>query len=148
MTALAIRAMTDADHGAVIDLWTAAGLVRPWNDPETDIGFALAQPHATVLVGSDATGIAGSVMAGHDGHRGAIYYLAVRPDRQGQGIGRQMMAAAEDWLRQQGVWKVNLMVRRGNESVLAFYDALQYRPSDVVVLEKWIDETRKFSEKP
>lgn len=80
--------------------------------------------------------IVASVMVGHDGHRGAVYYLAVAPDQQGTGAGRAMMTAAEDWLRARGVPKLNVMVRRENLAVTRFYAALGYGEDDVVVLSK------------
>ena len=65
-------------------------------------------------------------MVGHDGHRGWVYYVAVDPDLQRKDFGRAIMAAAEDWLRGQGVEKVMLMVRPDNTKVRAFYDRLGY----------------------
>ena len=82
-------------------------------------------------------------MVGHDGHRGVMYYVAVDPAQQGRGLGRQMVAAAEAWLLARGVWKVNLMVRQGNEKVLGFYDGLGYGRGASVVIEKWIDPKKR-----
>ena len=80
-----------------------------------------------------------TVMAGHDGHRGTIYYLAVDPAEQGNGLGRLAVAAAEAWLKQRGVWKINLLIRRENAKVLGFYQTLGYEPNDVVSLGRWLD---------
>jgi hypothetical protein len=82
-------------------------------------------------------------MVGHDGHRGIVYYLSVDPALKRQGLGREMMHAAERWLLDRGVWKVNLFVRDGNEPVLAFYDALGYEPQKTQLLGKWIDPSKK-----
>lgn len=139
---LTIREIADGDVSGVIALWQRAGLTRPWNDPAEDIAFARRGENSGILVGTIDGTLAAAVMAGHDGHRGTVYYLAVDPDQQGAGFGRQMMAAAEAWLRDKGVWKVNLMVRTGNAPVLGFYDTLGYQDSDVVVREKWLDPTR------
>ncbi len=148
MSDLVIREIADDDIEAVVGLWTAAGLVRPWNDPSTDIAFARSSANATIRVGLEGGRIVASVMVGHDGHRGTVYYLAVDPSQRRAGLGRRMMAAAEEWLRELGVWKINLMVRAENHEVLGFYDALGYRDSGVVVREKWIDETKRFADKP
>jgi len=78
-------------------------------------------------------------MVGHDGHRGWVYYVAVEPDLQGKDFGRAMMAAAEDWLRRQGVTKAMLMVRPDNTNVQAFYDKLGYEVQERVVYAKWLD---------
>jgi hypothetical protein len=75
-------------------------------------------------------------MVGHDGHRGWVYYLAVRPGRRGRGHGRAMMRACETWLSARDVPKVNLMVRTGNDAVLAFYDAIGYGRDDVFVMSR------------
>ena len=119
MSELTIREIERGEIPEVIALWQAAGLLRPWNDPETDIAFALDQPNATILAGFDGGRIVASVMVGHDGHRGTVYYVSVHPDQRRTGAGRQIMAAAEEWLRGKGVWKVNLMVRTGNEEACA-----------------------------
>lgn len=135
---IAIRQMLDADEPAVITLWHAAGLSRPWNPPERDIAFARRGPNSTILVGLDGTKLIASVMVGEDGHRGWVYYMAVDPAAQGRGAGRAMMAAAEDWLKARGVWKVQLMVRADNTTVHDFYKALSYETSDVVMFQKWM----------
>lgn len=139
MRQLAIRPASDADIAALAALWEACGLTRPWNDPARDIAFARAGSASDILVGCAGERIVASVMLGHDGHRGAVYYVAVDPARRGQGFGQMMMAAAEDWLKARGVWKLNLMVRRENKGVIGFYEGLGYEPSDVVVMGKWLE---------
>jgi ribosomal protein S18 acetylase RimI-like enzyme len=133
-----IREIRDADVPAVIALWHAAGVARPWNDPATDIAFARRGPHGTVLVAEIAGQVVASVMAGEDGHRGWLYYVAVAPAQQGTGLGRVMVEAAEAWLAARGIWKVQLLVRRENEAVLGFYDHLGYRDTNSVCLQKVI----------
>jgi ribosomal protein S18 acetylase RimI-like enzyme len=66
------------------------------------------------------------VMVGHDGHRGTVYYVSVDPALQGRGLGRQVMAAAEGWLAERGIWKLNLLLRADNEKTRGFYEALGY----------------------
>ncbi len=124
---------------AAVELWHETGLTRPWNDPEADLRRALAGPASTVLAGLRADELIATAMVGHDGHRGWVYYLAVRPHARGRGHGRAMMGAAERWLIGRGVPKLNLMVRSGNEAVRAFYAALGYCPDDVVVLARRLD---------
>lgn len=126
------------EASAVIALWEACGLTRPWNPPRRDFEQALAGPASTILVARDADAIAGSVMVGFDGHRGWVYYLAVSPDRQGEGLGRALMAAAEDWLRTRDAPKIQLMVRGDNETARGFYEAIGYEVQDVVTIGKRI----------
>lgn len=134
-----VRDIADADVASVIDLWGRAGLTRPWNDPATDIAFARRHDNSTVLVMETAGAIIASVMVGHDGHRGYVYYLAVEPARQGAGLGKAMMAAAENWLRARGLWKLQLLVRRENTRVLGFYESLGYYDTQTVLMQRWID---------
>jgi ribosomal protein S18 acetylase RimI-like enzyme len=120
---------------AAVALWQAAGLTRPWNDPVADARRALDGPASTILAAHEGERLVGTVMVGHDGHRGWVYYLAVADDCRRAGHGRALMAAAMDWLRAAGVPRLNLMVRQGNTAVLGFYQALGFRLSDVQVLQ-------------
>ncbi len=123
---LHVRAIGDADVANVISLWEVCGLVRAWNNPKKDIAFARRKSESDVLVGEQDGQIVASVMVGHDGHRGIVYYVSVAPDCQGKGFGHQIMKAAEEWLRERDVWKMNLLIRQGNEKVQAFYESLGY----------------------
>lgn len=139
-----VRAFEDADETGVVALWHAAGLVRPWNDPHRDIARKKLVQRELFLVAEDpsstsgrrAGSIVGSAMAGYDGHRGWVYYLAVAPDRRGGGLGRALMTAVEERLLALGCPKVNVQIRSGNESVAAFYDRLGYAPDGATGLGK------------
>lgn len=135
-----IRAFDRPDTEQVVALWDEAGLTRPWNDPRRDIERKLAvQPELFLVAeesprgGSEAVSapsagrvIIGSVMAGYDGHRGWLYYLATAESHRHRGVARALVDEAERLLREMGCPKVQLMVREGNESVLGFYDGLGY----------------------
>ncbi|MFE4466847.1 GNAT family acetyltransferase [Oerskovia sp. NPDC056781] len=134
------REITDDDVEQVVALWEACGLARPWNDPHLDVADARTAPSSTVLVaragapGSGAGPVVATAMAGFDGHRGWIYYVAVAPGLQGTGLGRDAVVAAEAWLASQGVRKVRLMVRTTNTQVLGFYERLGYLDAECTVL--------------
>jgi GNAT superfamily N-acetyltransferase len=142
MAALAIRDYADPDRDAVIALWDRCGLLRPWNDPASDITLCRESGHGVVLVGEADGALAGAVMVGHDGHRGWIYYLAVDPARRKAGHGRELVVAAEAWLRARGMPKVELMVRAENQPVRAFYRRLGYADSTVQVMGRWLAEPK------
>jgi len=124
---------------AAVALWHETGLTRPWNDPVTDLRAALEGPTSTVLASVDEGRLDGTVMAGYDGHRGWLYYLAVSPAEQGRGLGKALVAAAEEWLQDRGAPKVQLMVRSSNAAVIGFYAALGYLNSECVVLGHRLD---------
>ena len=93
---------------------------------------------STILVAERDGRIIASVMAGHDGHRGMLYYVAVDPALRREGLGKAAVRAAEDWLGQRGVWKINLLVRSENDAVRGFYEALGYEVSPVFCMARKI----------
>jgi ribosomal protein S18 acetylase RimI-like enzyme len=124
-----------------VELWHETGLTRPWNDPDADLRRAMAGSTSTVLAAlNDDGSLLGTAMVGHDGHRGWVYYLAVQPSRQRQGVARGLMSACEGWVRERGVLKIQLMVRHSNVDVIAFYTALGYVDGEVVVLGRILDQ--------
>ena len=136
---LEIAAITEQDIASVIALWQRCGLVRPWNDPSADIALARGGDNADVLVGRAGGAIAASVLVGHDGHRGWVYYVAVDPNHQRRNFGRVIMQAAEDWLRARGIEKLQLLVRPDNTVVSAFYESQGYGEQKRVIYAKWLD---------
>ena len=139
LPALAIADIRDADVATVIALWQACGLTRPWNDPASDIALARRRPNSTVLIGREGDAIVATAMVGHDGHRGGVYYVAADPALRGKGYGRAIMQAAEDWLRAAGIPKLQLLVRRENSGVAAFYQSIGYEEAQTIVFAKWLD---------
>lgn len=125
-------------HDDAVALWHACALTRPWNDPHADLLRAVQGPSSAVLAALDGEALLGTVMVGHDGHRGWLYYLAVDAAARRRGLGRSLVRAAEEWLRERGVPKAQLMVRRGNEGVVGFYEALGYADGEVVVLGRFL----------
>lgn len=133
---MVIRAFEQADGPAVIALWRACALTRPWNDPARDIARKLSVQRELFLVGLSDGVLMASVMAGYDGHRGWVNYLAVHPDWRRQRHGEALMQAVEQRLLALGCPKLNLQVRSTNTGVLDFYRALGYLQDDVVSLGK------------
>jgi len=139
---LAIRPYDSSrDEDTVIDLWRRCDLVVPWNDPRRDIEAKLAFQPDLLLVAEREGVVVGSVMAGYEGHRGWINYLAVEPRLRRCGVGRRLMEAAEALLHPLGCQKVNLQVRSGNHSAVEFYRRLGYSVDDVVGMGKRLDES-------
>ena len=131
-----IRLFQDSDRAAVIDLWHRCNLVVPQNDPQRDIDKKLEAQAELFFVGTISNEIVATVMAGYDGHRGWIYYLAVDPEYQRKQIGRRMMEKAESALRKRGCPKINLQVRTSNKAVVSFYERLGFSNDEVIGLGK------------
>ena len=135
-----LRPYQPADEDAVVQLWEACGLTRPWNDPRKDIARKMAEHPELFLVGLEDGVLMASIMIGYEGHRGWVNYLAVAPAFQKQAIGRQLMQEAEQRLTALGCPKLSLLVRTSNEAVLAFYAQLGYVRDDAVALGKRLIE--------
>lgn len=135
-SALSIRTYRATDNDAVVELWRRCGLVVPWNDPQRDIERKMAWSPKWFLVAELNGQVVATMMAGYDGHRGWINYLAVDPAHRRRGIARRLMARAEDELRKAGCPKINLLVRTGNQEIVAFYETIGFSKDDVVSLGK------------
>ncbi len=133
---LVIRTFAKGDEAAVVELWRAAGLTRPWNDPQADIARKQTVQPELFLVGELGGEIVASAMAGYDGHRGSVFYLAVSPAHQRRGHARALMSEIERRLEALGCPKLNLMVRHDNSVALAFYERLGYEVQAVTTLGK------------
>lgn len=133
-----IRPYVEADEQAVVSLWRACDLTRPWNDPQKDIARKLQVQRELFLVGEIAGRIVASVMAGYDGHRGWINYLAVDPAFRRRHLASKLMEAAQSRLLELGCPKINLQVRVSNESALGFYRRMGYAQDEVICFGKRI----------
>jgi ribosomal protein S18 acetylase RimI-like enzyme len=136
---LEIRPYQPSDEQLVVELWELCDLVRPWNNPWTDIARKLSVGPDLFLVGVIGDRIIATVMAGYEGHRGWINYLAVAPDARRKGVGRSMLEEAEKCLRDVGCPKINLQIRRSNGGVMAFYAAMGYDVDDVISMGKRLE---------
>jgi ribosomal protein S18 acetylase RimI-like enzyme len=131
-----IRPFQPEDEQAVIALWQACGLTRPWNDPHADIARKRTEQPELFLVGMVGGELMASAMAGFDGHRGWVYYLAVAPAHRGRSYGSALMREVERLLLERGCPKLNLQVRATNAGAAAFYRKLGYAQDDLLSLGK------------
>ena len=136
-----IRAYSEPDEAAVADLWREVFPDSPqWNYPETDIRRKLAVQRELFLVASQDRELVGTALAGYDGHRGWVYYVAVSPSHRRQGIGRALMESVEAKLSRLGCPKLNLQIRAANSDVVAFYKRLGYAVEDRVSMGKLLED--------
>ena len=135
-----IRTFDPGDTAGVIELWARCGLVRPWNDPQKDITRKLADSPDLFLVGTIDEKVCASAMAGYDGHRGWVNYLAVEPSLQNSGLGRKIMEEVESRLVKMGCPKINVQIRTANLKACGFYQNIGYLRDDVVGFGKRLIE--------
>ena len=134
-----LRDLKPKDRRAAIQLWQDCDLTVPWNDPGADYDRALENPSSRILGGFKNGALVSTAMVGYEGHRGWIYYVCVSPSERRAGIAKQMMHAAESWLKSLGAPKVMLMVREGNSRAQSLYEALGYDVSPVTTYGKFFD---------
>ncbi len=134
--AMLVRRAETGDEPAIARLWTLCDMAVPYNTPAWDTALCRGATHSRLFVGEIEARVVASAMAGHDDHRGWIYYVAVNPAWQGAGLGRVIVAHAERWLKDSGVWKVSLMIRPSNRQAMGFYEHLGYRETPRVVMAK------------
>ena len=139
---LVIRPYIDTDADAVVALWRRCDLTTAPNDPRCDIQRKRQAQPELFLVGVCDGALVATVMAGYDGQRGWIQYLAVLPELQRHGIGRRMMSVAEAALERAGCQKVNLQVRRANANAVGFYERIGFAVEDRISMGKRIKNRR------
>lgn len=132
-----IRAVVADDIDTVVAFWRDVfpeynDRARPQRDPRTNIVRKLAFGDGLFWLATDDGAVVGTVMAGYDGHRGWIYSLGVDRGRRDHGIGRALLAHAEDALRERGCPKVNVQVMESNAGARAFWQAAGYAPDPVM----------------
>ena len=137
---LHIRPYRSEDREAVVALWERCGLLVPHNDPQRDIERKCRVNPEWFLVGVLAGKLVASCMAGYEGHRGWINYLAVSPDCRRKGLATRMMQRAEVLLKKAGCPKINLQVRETNQAVIVFYESLGYANDRVISMGKRLKE--------
>jgi ribosomal protein S18 acetylase RimI-like enzyme len=138
-----IRPYLESDEAAVVELWREVFPDSPpWNRPETNIQRKLSVQRELFLVATVGTQLVGSAMAGYDGHRGWVYYVAVSPRYRRQGIGTALMRSVEERLARLGCPKLNLQVRASNEEVVAFYKRLGYEVEERISMGKHLGDPK------
>lgn len=127
---ITVRSCRLDDLDAVLELW-AASRSRHASVPDRrdDIERLVEASPATLLVAEADGRVVGAVISAWDGWRGNIYRLAVRDAYRRQGIGRRLIRAAEDYLRDCGVRRVTALVAYDDEAAGSFWDAAGY-PQD------------------
>lgn len=131
-----IRPYQEPEVSTVVELWRKCGLVTPENDPCKDIAAKIAFQPELFLIAQLDWQLIGTVMAGYEGHRGWLNYLAVDPEHQNGGYGRLLVEAAENRLIELGCQKVNLQVRTSNKKVIDFYRNIGYVTEDRIGMGK------------
>ncbi|MET0420043.1 MAG: GNAT family N-acetyltransferase [Actinoplanes sp.] len=128
MADVQLRAAEANEIDAVVAFWRTAAENghRPADTARAVATLHLRDPDALILAVDDGE-IVGTVIAGWDGWRCHLYRLAVAPGRRREGIGRALIAAAEERFRILGGSRVDAMVLDDNEQAHAIWQANGYQ---------------------
>jgi purine-nucleoside phosphorylase/ribosomal protein S18 acetylase RimI-like enzyme len=111
---------------AVLLLWKQAEATVSRTDTATDLGRAITDSPAIVLVAERAGQLVGSVIGSFDGWRGNVYRLAVHPAHRRQGIARALVAEVERRLTGQGARRMTALVEKDHPWAMGFWQAVGY----------------------
>jgi len=128
-----IRQLGLGDYDALLALWQRAGLhsLKPQGrDSRETLAQQLASGVQKIL-GLEVDGkLVGAVITTHDSRKGWINRLAVDPAYRRHDYGSQLVAAAEEMLRAQGMRVIAALVEPGNLSSLALFRKAGYVEGD------------------
>lgn len=125
-----IRRGSEDDVPALTRLINAAFVVEQIvfdGDRVDELGVHVYMSSGTFLVAEDSSVLAGCVYIETRGDRSYLGLLSVQPKRQGTGLGRQLVAAAENFAQESGSRRMDLrVISSRSEQLLPFYQRLGY----------------------
>jgi ribosomal protein S18 acetylase RimI-like enzyme len=130
-----LKSPSDDDIAAITSLWIATGLIPAIRDARQDIENCIHADHGSLIIARHRKNhqIIATMMTGHDRFHGWIHYLAITPDSQNLGIGRELVTLAEDILRVNGLAEVRITLE--NPAAGDFYDKLGYDLIDSITAQ-------------
>lgn len=109
---------------AVLQVWRRAGSVPTVTDDIVSVRRLVGEGPGTLLVAEADGAVIGTIVAGWDGWRGAIYRLAVVPEHHRSGLGGALVDAALQWLRGRGARRCTAIVHTTEVHAMAFWRAM------------------------
>ena len=130
---ITLRTGTRGDIDAVLAFWLEATAEPSTTDDARGLEGLLDRSPGALILAVDGDAIVGTIVAGWDGWRGALYRLAVLPSHRRRGIATTLVAEAEQSLRDQGARRMHLIASRaGGETAESFWISARYEPTDQV----------------
>jgi len=127
------RAATSEDIPAVLTFWREAGAEPTHTDDAESLAKLIAHSPGALILAEDGGSIVGTVIAGWDGWRGAIYRLVVAPSHRRRGLGGRLVAEAQELLARAGAVRSWVLVLEKDEQALAFWRASEWELEDEIL---------------
>lgn len=136
--AICIRPMTLDDFEQVLALWQAVeGVGLSSADTPQAVGRYLQRNPGMSFTAWDGPELVGAVLAGHDGRRGFLHHMAVRPSHRKQGVGSALARCCEQALLAEGIDRAHLFVYAENTAGQAFWrQAGWYERPELVLMSR------------
>ena len=126
-----LRSAGPADIDALLDFWRLATTVSSTTDDAESIAALLERSPDALILAEDVSGrIVGTVIAGFDGWRGAMYRVAVHPSARRRGVASALVAEGEHRLVAQGAVRLHMIVNVDEDSAQAFWASAGYERTD------------------
>ena len=130
---ITLRTGTRGDIDAVLAFWLEATAEPSTTDDARGLEGLLERSPGALILAVDGDAIVGTIVAGWDGWRGALYRLAVLPSHRRRGIATTLVAEAEQSLRDHGARRMHLIASRaGGDTAESFWISARYEPTDKV----------------
>jgi putative acetyltransferase len=129
-------------YDQVLSLWRRCdGIGLSGADSFENICAYLERNSGMSFVAIGSGEVVGAALSGHDGRRGYIHHLAVRPAWRGHGVGRRLADRCLQALERAGIQKCHLFIYTDNEEGMAFWRSIGWTPrAELCVVSKSIHE--------
>lgn len=137
-TPLQFRTLCESDYDDAVALWRATpGIGLGESDERAPyVAFLARNPGLSLCVWSSGSLVA-TVLCGHDGRRGYLHHLVVRPGHRNRGIGRTLVERCLRSLGDLGIPKCNIFLFSDNESGRAFWRRVRFAPrTDLLTMQR------------
>jgi ribosomal protein S18 acetylase RimI-like enzyme len=124
--------MSIDDYPQVFALWSGtAGIGLSAADSRENIAKMLERnPGCSFVAERDGREIVGTLVCGHDGRRGCLYHLAVRPEYRRGGVGRALVDSCLARLKLAGIGRCHMQVYPDNAEGSAFWRRIGFYKRD------------------
>jgi GNAT superfamily N-acetyltransferase len=147
MTDVLIRPASAADLDAMVRLLGALFTLEPDFVPDPTrqkrgLAMLLGDPRAKILVAERAGAVVGMatvqllVSTAEGDLAGLVEDVIVEESLRGEGIGRQLVEAIEEWARARNATRLQLLTEGDNAPALAFYERIGWHPTRLVCLRR------------